>query len=262
VVAQGLSAELARLGAPSLLVDADVYGGAQAPMLGMLDESSGLLAAARAANLGTLDAAALARHARQLNPALRVLTGLPRADRWTEVKPLLLRDILDTARSVCSFTIVDCGFSIEVDEEISYDVAAPRRNGATVETLENADAVVVVGGADPLGLGRLIRALHELMTVVPGVSPYVVLNRVRPTLGWSEGEIVDTVRRVSGVATIHALPEDRSACDKALVHGRTLSECAPDAKLTKALGAMAAEIAGVPEPAGKRLRSRTAARAR
>jgi hypothetical protein len=48
VIALGLSAELARLGAPTLLIDADVYGGALAPMLGMLDESSGLLAAARA----------------------------------------------------------------------------------------------------------------------------------------------------------------------------------------------------------------------
>ena len=36
--------------AGTLLVDADVYGGTIAPMLGLLDESSGLLAATRAAN--------------------------------------------------------------------------------------------------------------------------------------------------------------------------------------------------------------------
>lgn len=254
VVALGLSAELARLGAPTLLIDADVYGGAVAPMLGMLDESSGLLAAARAANVGALDVDALARHARQINPGLRVLTGLPRADRWTEVKPTLLRNIIDTARSVCAFTVIDCGFNIELDEEISYDVAAPRRNGATLEALQNADVVVTVGGADPLSLGRLIRALHELTTVVPGVSPYVVLNRVRATLGWSESEIVETVSRVSAVTSVRTLPEDRQACDKAMVHGRTLAECAADAKLTKALRAMAAELAGVPESTGKRRR--------
>lgn len=255
VVALGLSAELARLGVSTLLVDADVYGGAIAPMLGMLDESSGLLAAARASNVGALDADTLARHARRVNPALRVLTGLPRADRWSEVKPALLRDVLDTARSVCAFTVVDCGFSVEVDEEISYDVAAPRRNGATLEVLENADTVVVVGGADPLSLGRLIRAVHELTTVVPSASPYVVINRVRDSLGWPESEIVETVARVSGATSVHTLPEDRQACDKSLVHGRTLSECASDAKLTRALRSMAADLAGVPESSGRRRRT-------
>lgn len=254
VVALGLSAELACLGVATLLIDADVYGGAVAPMLGMLDESSGLLAAARAANVGTLDADVLARHARQVNPALRVLTGLPRADRWTEVRPAVLRNVVDTARSVCAFTVIDCGFSIEADEEVSYDVAAPRRNGATLEVLENSDTVLVVGGADPLSLGRLIRALHELTTAVPSASPYVVINRVRDSLGWSESEIVETVSRVSGVTSVRTLPEDRRACDHALVHGRTLSECAPDSGLAKALRAMAAELAGVSEPAGKRHR--------
>ena len=254
VIALGLSAELARLGAPTLLIDADVYGGAIAPMLGMLDESSGLLAAARAANAGALDSAVLVRQARQVNPALRVLTGLPRADRWTELKPALLRDIIDTARLVCGFTVIDCGFSVEIDEEISYDVAAPRRNGATVEALQSADVIVVAGGADPLSLGRLIRSLHELTTVVPGASPYVVLNRVRDSLGWPEREIVEMVSRVSGVTAIRTLPEDRQACDKALLHGRTLTECAPDSPLTRALRAMAADLSGATETVGKRRR--------
>lgn len=263
VVALGLSAELARLGASTLLVDADVYGGALAPLLGMLDESSGLLAAARAANVGALDAETLARQARRVNPALRVLTGLPRADRWTELKPALLRNVIDTARSVCAFTVVDCGFSVEVDEEISYDMTAPRRNGATLEALGSADTVVVVGGADPLSLGRLIRALHELSTVTPGASPYVVINRVRDSLGWSGSEIVETVSRVSGVRAVRTLPDDRQACDKALVHGRTLSECAPDAKLTKALRSMAADLSGVPEsPQPRGVRRTRAARGR
>lgn len=254
VLALGLSAELARLRQATLLIDADVFGGAVAPMLGMLDESSGLLAAARAANVGALDAESLARHARRVNPALRVLTGLPRADRWTEVKPALLRHVIDIARSVCAFTVIDCGFSVEVDEEISYDVAAPRRNGATLEALENADTVVVVGGADPISLGRLIRALHELSQVVPSATPYVVINRVRDTLGWTESEIVDTVARVSGVARVRTLPDDRQACDKALVHGRTLTECAAEGKVTKALRALAADLAGIPEAAGRRRR--------
>jgi len=38
-----------------------------------------------------------------------------------------------------TFTVVDCGFSLEQDEELSFDTAAPRRNGATLATLLAAD---------------------------------------------------------------------------------------------------------------------------
>ncbi len=247
VTALGLGAELARLGADTLVVDADVYGGACAPLLGLLDESSGLLAAARAANSGALTPQTLAQLARRVSPRLRVLTGLPRADRWTEVKPPLLRDVFDAARALCTFTVVDCGFAVETDEEVSYDLAVPRRNGATIEALTAADLVVVVGSADPLGLSRLIRAVHELSVVLPGTSPYLVVNRVRDSLGWSTDEMLELVARATGASQLRTLPEDRPACDKAMVHGRTLTEAAPESPLTKALGRLAAEFVGVPD---------------
>ncbi len=243
-VALGVGAELARLRASTLVVDADVYGGSLAAMLGMLDESSGLLAAAREANVGALHHAQLACHARQINDALRVLTGIPRADRWTEVKAVLLRRVLEAARALAAYTVVDCGFSLELDEEISYDTAAPRRNGATVEALERADTIVVVGAADPVGLARLIRAVHELSVVLPAASPYIVVNRVRPGLGWSGDEIVSTVARATGNARVSLVPDDRATCDRALVHGRTLTECAPDAKITRAMRGLAVEVSG------------------
>jgi Mrp family chromosome partitioning ATPase len=254
-VALGLSAELARLATPTLLVDADVYGGSIAVKLGMLDESSGLLAAARAANTGSLTAEVLARHAREVAPYLRVLTGLPRADRWTEVKAVLLRNIFAVSRSLSAFTVVDCGFSLELDEEISYDTTAPRRNGATVEALESADTVLVVGGADPVGLARLIRGLHELSAVVPDVTPLVVVNRVRSSLGWSDDDTVSTVEKATGARVTRLLPDDPAACDRALVHGRSLAECAPDARLSRAFGALATDVVGGGFRAGRARRS-------
>jgi MinD-like ATPase involved in chromosome partitioning or flagellar assembly len=255
-VALGLSAELARRAAPTLLVDADVYGGAVAAKLGMLDEFSGLLAAARAANSGSLTTETLARHAREVAPRLRVLSGLPRADRWTEVKAVLLRNVLVVARSLSAFTVVDCGFSLELDEEIVYDTSAPRRNGATIEALQRADTVLVVGGADPVGLARLIRAVHELRAVVPDAEPMIVVNRVRASLGWPDGDIVSTVRAASGVSAIRLLPDDPAACDRALVHGRSLVECAPESRLSRAFGALATEVAGSTVPAAPARRGR------
>jgi hypothetical protein len=86
-VAVGLADEAARLQVSTLLVDADVYGGVVAQVLGLLDESPGVAAAARQATAGTLDLAALTRLAWALAPHLRVLTGLARADRWPELRP-------------------------------------------------------------------------------------------------------------------------------------------------------------------------------
>ena len=53
--------------------------------------------------------------------------------------------------------VVDCGFSLEADEEISFDTVAPRRNGATLAVLSDADLVLAVGSADPPGMERLVR---------------------------------------------------------------------------------------------------------
>jgi len=178
-VAVNLACELAVRRVPTLLADVDVYGGTVAQMLGMLDETSGLAAAARSASNGSLDVTTLARHARELNPHLLVLTGLSRADRWTELRPAAVEAIWSTARSLAPITVIDAGFCVETDEEISFDSLAPRRNGATVATLEEADEVIVVGTADPVGLTRLIRAIHEVRAIVPSVNLRVVVNRIR-----------------------------------------------------------------------------------
>ena len=61
--------------------------------------SSGLLAAARAANAGVAPAWCPGRAcAHASRPGLRVLTGLPRADRWTEVKAVLMGRIVADRR--------------------------------------------------------------------------------------------------------------------------------------------------------------------
>jgi Flp pilus assembly CpaE family ATPase len=145
-----------------------------------------------------------------------------------------------------------------------YDTAAPRRNGATLEVLENADEVVVVGAADPVGLGRLVRALEELRESIPGVTAHVVVNRMRSTLGWGAEEVRQVVRRSSGLDVRAMLPDDPAACDRAVVQGRTVLECAPDSRLARSVLRLAGELAGVPanQLGGRRVRRRTAARAR
>jgi MinD-like ATPase involved in chromosome partitioning or flagellar assembly len=243
-VAVGLAAELAARNIPTLLADADVYGGTVAQLLGMLDETSGLAAAARSASGGSLDVAVLARHARQVGPNQLVLTGLSRADRWTELRPAAIESVWSTSRMLAPCTVVDAGFCIESDEEISFDTLAPRRNGATLATLEEADEVVVVGTADPVGLTRLIRSLHELRAAVPSVTTRIVVNRVRSgSLGSSPADAVtEALTRYAGVEPAALLPFDQAACDAALSHGRSLVEAAKSSKLRKGLQQLAAGV--------------------
>lgn len=247
-VAVGVADEAARLGVPTLLVDADVYGGVVAQVLGLLDESPGLAAACRQAANGRLDLTGLVRLAWTVRPTLRVLTGIARADRWPELRPSSVEVVLDHGRRLAALTVVDCGFSLERDEELAYDVAAPRRNGATLTVLAAADVVVCVGGADPVALQRLVRALAEFRDVQPGRAPLVVVNRVRGVVvpGDPTREIAAALSRYAGVTDAVCLPEDRRAVDRALGLGQTLGEVAPDSRLRQGLLELAARVAGVP----------------
>lgn len=203
----------------TVLVDADPHGGAVAQHLGVLDETSGLLAAARAANAGTLDAAVLARARRRVGGDLEVLTGLPRPDRWVEVRPGALDAVLDLAVAVGD-VVVDTGFSLEDDGDVGRSLA---RNQMTLDAVARADHVVAVGSAEPTGLARLARTLVDLRELAPPAVT-VVVNRMRDSLGWGRADITGMVEGYLRPARVLFVPEDRPVVDRALVAGRTVVE--------------------------------------
>ena len=253
-VAVTVAAELAAAGVPTLLADADVYGGVVAQVLGFLDEAPGLAAAARLANNGQLDVLALAGVAPQAAPNLRVLTGISRADRWPELRPAALEQVWELAGSLAAVTVVDLGFCLEQDEELSFDTAAPRRNGATLATLAAADVVLAVGTGDPVGMQRLVRGLSQLRDAVPGALPRVVLNRVRRGAVGPEPEaqLAEALERYAGVRDVAFVPEDREALDASLLQARALHEVCPDSRARVALAAIAAGLVGRPAPKRRR----------
>jgi MinD-like ATPase involved in chromosome partitioning or flagellar assembly len=256
-IAVTLATELAGLGIPTVLVDADTYGGSVAQALSFLDEAPGIAAATRAADQGTLDLPTLARLAPTVTGGLRVLTGIPKAERWPEIRPAALQRVLTVCRSLGQVVVVDCGFNLEEDEELSYDTMAPRRNAATLTTLAVADEVVVVGGCDPVGLQRLVRGLQELGTV-QAPAPTVCVNRVRPGAVGSHPErrVSEALSRFAGVTDVLFVPDDPAALDTALLEGRALAECAPQSPVRPAVRAIAEKVAGAPV-GGSRRRRRT-----
>jgi MinD-like ATPase involved in chromosome partitioning or flagellar assembly len=235
-------------------VDADTYAAGVATYLGLLDESAALAHACRLADQGLLDVPALERAAVKVavsGAPLLVLTGITRADRWPEIRPGALATVLALSRALAEVTVVDCGFCLESDEELSFDTLAPRRNGATLRALELADTVLAVGSADALGVPRLVRALAELEQAVPSAAPEVVLNRVRRgSVGRSpERQLREAWERFAPERGIRAcLPADSAAADAALLGGSVLLETAPDSALRQAV----AGLAGTAEPARRR----------
>jgi MinD-like ATPase involved in chromosome partitioning or flagellar assembly len=234
-----------------LLVDADTYGGSVAQLLGLLDESAGVAGVARAAGQGVLDAVSFARQAPVVAPGLRVLTGIVRAARWPELAAASLDLVWERAREVADVTVVDCGFCLERDELLSYDTRAPQRNGATLSALAAADAVVVVGGGDPVGIQRLVRALSDLDDAGVLAPRVVVVNRVRAsTAGAHPATAVrEVLARYAGVTRVSVLPDDPAAADCAVLEGRALTECAPGSALRAGLATLAVDVAALARPA-------------
>ena len=252
-LAVNLATELSSTGAPTLLVDADTYGGCVAQVLSVLDEAPGFAAATRAADHGTLDLPGLARLAPEVAPGLRVLTGIPKAERWPELAAPAVEHVLTLSRRLARFTVIDCGFSLEDDEELSYDTRAPRRNAATLTALALADHVLAVGAADPIGLQRLVRGLQEL-SVLPCPEPVVVVNKVRASAVGARPEqrIRDALVRFAGVGELRFVPEDGAVLDAALLAGRALAEAAPTSAARRAIAAIADDYAGAAAaPAGR-----------
>lgn len=253
-VALGLAAGLAARGVTTTLVDADPWSASVAQHLGVTDEVSGLLAAARLSASGDLEHR-FPSVLRDVGGGLRIVTGLPRPDRWVEVRSGAIEHLLDVARTH-GHVVVDTGFSLEED---AVEVGAlPGRNSMTVSALAAADEVVVVGTADPVGLSRLARGLVEVRDVTGGTPVRVLVNRRRSSLGWSERDIAGMVEGFARLRGLHFLPEDRAAVDRALMAGQTLVESG-DSPLGRALGEVLDQL--VPAAPGA-VRRRRAGRAR
>ncbi len=244
LVAANIAGELAAEGQSVLLVDADSYGASVAALLGLLDEAAGLAQACRLADQGLLDADALLRIATTVATkagTFRVLTGITRADRWTELRAAALTLVLERAREIAEVTVVDTGFCLEADDELGFDTGAPGRNAATLRSLELADTVFAVGAADSIGVPRLVRGLAELQAAVPHASPQVVMNKVRTSaVGRSpERQLRAAWERYGPSAPLSAfLPSDPAASDAALLSGALLLESAPESELRRAIATL------------------------
>ena len=232
-VAVNVAAALAR-DLPTLLVDLDTYGAAVSQTLALHDEAPGVAAVARAAAQGEADAATVRRHAIRAADGLAVLTGLPRPGRWAEIPPAALEAAWPAMRAAAAVTVIDCGFGLAGGE------SASRRDAATMAALAEADLIVAVGTAEPVGMQRLVDALSDLSEALPGVKErmIVAVNRVRRSVAGPspERQVADALARYAGVGQAWMIPWDPRTADLAVLRGATWREVAARGAATQAVG--------------------------
>jgi MinD-like ATPase involved in chromosome partitioning or flagellar assembly len=252
-VAICLAAELAAAGATVALADVDTHSGSIAPALGLLDEAPGFAAACRLAGADALTRSELERIGQRYLSArgsFWVLTGIGRPSRWPELSGERVTAAITACREWVDYTILDTGASLENDEEISSDLFAPRRNGATIAGLRAADEVVAIGAADPVGLSRFLRAHVDLLETIDTDRITVVMNKVRASaIGpGASAQVRQTLQRFGGIASPLLVPHDQSAFDAAMLSGRTIVDVAPKSPARIAVAALVREHL-LPEPA-------------
>ena len=239
-IAVNLAVEAALVGYRTLLIDADTYGAAVSVYLGLLEDTAAIAQACRAAEHRGLDTASLARYTQRVTvqgSAVDVLTGLTRPERWPQVRAAAWAHVLDVAREGWDVIIIDCGFGLEEDEELSFDIPAPQRNATTITAVTNADTVIAVGTGDPVGFVRFMKGLEHLReTTNSDIVP--IVNKVTPmSSGLSPKRQLRSVWERFGPKVdleqfIGWAPEVTAG---ALLSGKTLAESAPKAEIRLAI---------------------------
>ncbi|WP_300266913.1 hypothetical protein [Microbacterium sp.] len=249
-----LAVELTRAGRSCALVDADTVAPALALLLGLGDDAPGIAAACRRAELGSLDAVELSRLAARVETSagsLDVLGGLNRPSRWPELSAARLGTTLRLCREWADDTIVDVAASFDADEEVSDDLAGPRRHAATTTALREADVIVAVLSADPLSVSRFLRDHAEVRSMIgPTAHIAVVVNQLRQgPLGIdARGQVRRALERFAGITDVTFVPFDQRAADAALLHARPMADVTPRSPLVSAVRRLAEHL----QPAGSR----------
>jgi MinD-like ATPase involved in chromosome partitioning or flagellar assembly len=214
--------ELAKTGKRILVIDADVHAPSLIQVFGFDQNYSGLSAAIRMQLQGTLDSEAfeqllldfeMPRH------RLKLLAGLTMVNRWPEIGFENLRDLLNFARGLFDFVLVDVGSSLEtslVDSRMMSE-----RNSATLAALSVADHVVAVTTADVIGLNRFIWASGQLRELKLEGKLHIIVNRLnQDVLGKkASGEVAQTIRQFVEHEVAIFIEEDAGLFARALRDG-------------------------------------------
>lgn len=232
-----------------VLIDADTFGGAVAIRLGIFDEAPGIARACRLAGAQELSGAELVDVSHELlvkGRPMHVVTGILGSSRWPEISRDRLQRVIECAREVFDVVVLDIGFSLESDEEISSDLLAPRRNAATHAALRAATDVVAVAGSDSVGLARFIRLWSDVSESNPDARFTVCVNRVVWQRDGSTAaeSITSAFSRFAGIRDVILIPESSTLMTRADSRGEPACLVDPGSAFTRSLTEIVSRLVG------------------
>ena len=250
-IAAALAHSLAPAGG-TILVDSDLEGPCLSQVLGLPENSSGLATAARLAGHGRLDEETLSELLVPVGESERLLSGLGRPGRWRELPPSAMSEVWSRCRGLAAWTVVDVSGG-PIDDSVDEYTLEPGRGAVAAELVRRANVVLVVGGADPVGVRRLLQLLGDLDDEMrPAGRLEVVVTRVRSSVAGPSPQraVRDALERYGRLSDVTLVPDDPVSADRCMMEGRAVTEAAPDSALGLALAELADRVA--PDAAASR----------
>jgi hypothetical protein len=222
----------------TIVIDADDVAPAVAPRLGLALEPN-LRSAIDAVEH---DGGAPDDHAvRIASTAARVVAGLASPATWSHLRPAEVLRLCERLALQSGRVIVNVAGTID---DVPVAMARPRYAVARA-ALAEADDIVAVGAADPVGVGRLLHWVASARALAPRTALHVVANRA-PKDRFRRSELVEELGNSFGVASVTVVPHDRRV-ETAAWNGALVTR----GPFTRAVAALARDLAatdGTPEP--------------
>lgn len=253
-IAFNLAALAAQQGQQVCLIDADTYAPSLDALMALEDTGSGLAILCSDADRAQLDekkAGAIMERVPLKNGTFDFLSGITSSSRWPEVRARAFSEVLEWLKHRYDLVICDVAAPIEVDEELTFDGPAPRRNAATLTALACADRVIALGEADVIGLPRLINLAREVQArpdlFAPETDVQYWLNRSRrEAAGFNpEAKMRDNWARYLSIPLAGVIPYERKVMDRLRRNGEALLEVAPRHAVVQSFEAMLAGMYAV-----------------
>lgn len=242
-IAIELAASLAASEPSTLLADADLHGGDALQLLGIVEELPGIVPLARRGAKGELRTTMWHERLRRVGPAgPLLLPGLLRAELWEEVSAFGWRAFLEATRRTFRFTVLDIGFCLE--GEAAGAAGGSGRNEIARATVADANHVIAVVRADPVGIKNFLWALSDARELQLEERLMIVLNRVRP--GESR-ELRSLLRRHLSRPPVAEIPDRPDLFTKAMWRGDPVAWFEPGSDVCEEVRNLAAAVgAAVP----------------
>jgi hypothetical protein len=193
-----------------MLVDGDSYAPSLAPLLGLNQTHSGVVAMSRHARLPNLEASTLEGCAVQYelgNQSLGIITGLNKPAQYVDCGSLAWAGGLRVLRDAGHTLVVD--LAPPMLQLSGETVGGPMRNALTIATLEMADKVVVVANPTPLSILRMSWDWPRLVERAQATSLDVCLNNAPANSQNAIDDSVHALWQFTGQDEATVFPRDR-----------------------------------------------------